>query len=72
MKHTATIAALDCNEYKDFWIDWDRGRVRCGHGSDVGQNVFLDWTDSEPHDVNTIGLASGTDAYWEIKHPHGM
>ena len=71
VKATAQISALDCSTYKEFWISWDKGHIKCGHGATVDQNQFLYWADPYPHDVNSLSLASGSEATWEILHPHG-
>lgn len=38
---------MDCQNFREFWLDWDTGMVRLGTGSVRGQNVVLN-SPSEP------------------------
>lgn len=38
---------VDCQNFREFWLDWDTGMVRLGTGSVRGQNVVLN-SPSEP------------------------
>ncbi|VDI41663.1 Hypothetical predicted protein [Mytilus galloprovincialis] len=32
---------LDCLSFKNFWISWEKGRIRVGRGNTLNDNVFL-------------------------------
>lgn len=49
---------LSCFEFKTFWVSWQYGEVRVGHGYDVDDisSVFELWTDPSPFDVQIMGI----------------
>ena len=52
---------LSCFEFRTFWISWQGGEVRVGHGYDVNDisSVFVLWTDPSPFDVDIMGIRTG-------------
>jgi hypothetical protein len=52
---------LSCFEFKTFWISWQGGEVRVGHGYDINDisSVFVLWTDPSPFDVEMMGIRTG-------------
>lgn len=66
--HTSNLAIADtpnllnANRYVEFWADAQivdsKAVVRLGKGFDIGSNVIVEYTDSNPLDVTSVGLMS--------------
>ncbi|KAJ8298660.1 hypothetical protein KUTeg_022720, partial [Tegillarca granosa] len=50
---------LSENEYRDYWVSWSDGIIRVGYGLHVGDNIFMEYDDPEPYDVNYAAVATG-------------
>ena len=54
-----TPEIVDANEYRPFWAQVLNGLVRFGTGNIIGQNVVLQWQDSNPMIPDSIGFMTG-------------
>ena len=71
-----TENVLDCDNFAAFWIEWipeGTGRkLLVGHGSTLGQDMFMDYNDFSPHPLNHMAIAgwrsgwSNVIGYWRI------
>ncbi|XP_063416291.1 uncharacterized protein LOC134697935 [Mytilus trossulus] len=57
---------LDCHTYKNFWISWEKGRIRVGSGNTYNGNVFLHYDDMCSFAIEEviISTAWGTTLDW--------
>ena len=53
-------------------MSWFGGTIQFGRGRNVGADVLLTWTDTDPRRVDPIALGSlGNTALWEYYEPKG-
>ncbi|XP_052075937.1 uncharacterized protein LOC127714027 [Mytilus californianus] len=45
---------LNSSEFRDFWVIWDRGIVKHGRGTVIGDDLIGEWTDPNPFPVKSI------------------
>lgn len=50
--------ALDCSDYRSFWMSWAKGFFDVAVGSAFGTRI-LEWYDSNPIPVHTLSLKTG-------------
>lgn len=50
---------LDCNEFREFWIDWENGLIRLGAGPVRGENVLLSSQQDPSVPVSRLSFNSG-------------
>ena len=66
---------LHCNDYKTFWVRWERYATELGEGPNVGEQKILEIPHERHHGlhVNYFMLASGMSsaASWEIEENAG-
>ena len=64
---------MNCTDMRPFWLSWDGGRVKVGHGSQRYRGTFIDWQAPEPRDVTyaTFTTYSGTHGNWIISPLNG-
>ena len=66
---------LDCSKYLDFWISWESGNITVGNGSELYQNMFMFYDDSDnPHLVTSVSFTTESEtaqAYWEFHRDSG-
>ncbi|CAG2198492.1 unnamed protein product [Mytilus edulis] len=64
---------LDCYTYKNFWISWEKGRIRVGSGNTLNDNVFLLYDDMCPFAIQEVMIST---AWWRtvdwIFHPQAI
>ena len=53
---------INCDEMRPFWVSWDGGIIKVGHGDLIDRNTFLEWPDPEPRDVTYVD----TTGEWEV------
>ena len=58
-EHASTPEIVNANEYRPFWAQVLNGLVRFGTGNIIGQNVVLQWQDSNPMIPDSIGFMTG-------------
>ena len=49
--YVETTDVVNCGEMRPFWLSWDGGRVKVGHGSLLDRSTFMDWQAPEPRAV---------------------
>jgi hypothetical protein len=66
----ATPGLLDANSPTSFWADAIGGNVRLGTGSDVGENILMQWQDPAHHEAVYVGVMTGwgSDGQWNVCH----
>lgn len=66
---------LDCSNFVDFWISWERGNITVGNGTLLNEGVFMYYDDSAaPHVVTSVsftGEAETVEADWEFSRDSG-
>ena len=66
---------LDCSKYLDFWISWEAGNITVGNGSELYQNMFMFYDDSDdPHLVTSVSFTTNSEtmqADWEFHRDSG-
>ncbi|KAK3094973.1 hypothetical protein FSP39_008539 [Pinctada imbricata] len=50
---------VSCTGFKSFWVSWAHSVIRVGTGKIVGKEIFMQWNDQGPHDVNYVAVATG-------------
>ena len=68
-----TPSLLDCDEMRQFWVQWGDGVITMGDGFQVGFSPLMSWEDENPHDVNYVTLSTGWSASgeWRINENEG-
>ncbi|XP_053408183.1 uncharacterized protein LOC123559963 [Mercenaria mercenaria] len=78
-EHSTFIPNLcDENEYKQFWIRWTSGKsdgdlIEVGRGSDIGRNMFMQWSDPDGISASSVSVATITktsavyQGYWRFQ-----
>ena len=68
--NVSTPSILDCNTMRPFWVSWGKGTIQVGRGniSDSNMSPFLQWTDTNPHAIYSVGLSTGfgSTGLWEF------
>ena len=70
---TATPRILNCNEFREFWIQWQTdGNISVGEGA-VGTGEFLRYTDPDPHPIHSVSISTGegSSGQWQISSETG-
>lgn len=52
-----TTGALNSTSFRQFWISWSDGVIRCGSGHAIGKDVLVEFNDTTPSDVNYVSLS---------------
>ena len=68
-----TYHALDCYQFRYFWVGWDKGVIELGIGPFAGQSRVMSWTDPNPHPVGAVSFSSanGHQAQFEFSYMPG-
>ena len=59
---------ISCDEMRPFWVSWDGGIIKVGHGDLIDRNTFLEWPDPEPRGVTYAAYSTyvDTSGEWEV------
>lgn len=59
---------MDCQKYRQFWIDWHGGSLRVGIGSTPGVDVMLSYNEDCPFAIQNIEISTdqGASLKWRI------
>ncbi|CAC5424716.1 unnamed protein product [Mytilus coruscus] len=64
---------MDCYSYQNFWISWQKGRIRVGSGNTLNDNVFLLYDDMCSFTIQEVVISTG---WWRtldwIFHPQAI
>ncbi len=72
---TKTPNILNCDQYRHFWVDWDKdsGKIRLGSGLIPGSLQLISWTDPDFLVPETIAISTwqNNEGDWEIEQRQG-
>ena len=70
---TRTPNILSCDVSRPFWVSWLNGKIRLGR-DELYDDDIVAWNDGSPHDVTSVGLATGVNGSggkWEFSRDSG-
>ncbi|CAG2226466.1 unnamed protein product [Mytilus edulis] len=53
---------LNSSEFRDFWVSWDKGIVKHGRGTVIGDDLIGKWIDPNAFPVRSIGVLNSYDS----------
>ena len=64
---------LDCQEFKKFWLSWEEGLIRLGHGLATGVDSIIQWQDPNPYIIKGVAISTGYGATgkWDFSQIEG-
>jgi len=68
-----TPDALNCYQYREFWISWLDGYIRIGTGSRYRWNELIRMPDRKPHPISAVSFstANGVLGEFEVESDSG-
>ena len=64
---------VDCKEFREFWVSWDRGVIRVGKGNEIRRQEFMFWSVEDFGEINHLSMSAGygSDALWVFNNDLG-
>ena len=59
---------LSCDEYRYFWMTWDRASLTIGSGEVIGEDIIMDYAGPRGAEVRaaTFSSTADEDTEWDI------
>ena len=62
-----TPGICDCDVLKPFWLSWTDGLIRVGRGNNIGDQVVVEWLDTEPLGITFAAITGWNQlGIWEF------